>query len=540
MFHHLKIEDVKVLKNATLLNLGKINVICGKNNSGKSTVLEGILSNDVVFGRTFVAEELKFLNKLPEISYPRRASSQNFVKSEEELDTVSETKNFTKKYVNLVEKLILKKPIWFSSERHDFADALEELSTKIYRKNIFEKITVRANELFMKEMEELNQVVKIPPIRQLASFGSFVEQDYSKLAPEKYNLLSHLYLLKNQERHSKDFKLFQKISEAFQKVSANHSFNITRDQKGELFLRFSFEEYDEIKADDCGLGLKDLLFILTFALSPHFSILLIEEAENHMHPDMQRKLLKYLAEETDKQYFITTHSSVFLNSTYADKVFFTKFENGEIKVSDATSRAQMLHSIGYSVTDNLVSDLIILVEGSGDKEIVEEFLSKMGLDAKYNIKIWSLGGDEMIHQDLTVFAQDYKIMALVDKDTQSESIRDEFAKNCRKQSIKLYKLKKYSIESYFSTDALNKVFNSYKLYLPEITGLSNADLRKLIENEPLWEKLGNNPARRKELKAKIKRKSREIAREMSLKDIEKTDLKNFFDGIQKTLQDLKK
>ena len=40
MFNHLNLGNNKALKECELGNLGKIKVICGKNNSGKSTLLE--------------------------------------------------------------------------------------------------------------------------------------------------------------------------------------------------------------------------------------------------------------------------------------------------------------------------------------------------------------------------------------------------------------------------------------------------------------------------------------------------------------------
>ena len=46
MFAHLKIENIKGIKQAVLNDLGKINIICGKNNSGKSSLLEGIASDE--------------------------------------------------------------------------------------------------------------------------------------------------------------------------------------------------------------------------------------------------------------------------------------------------------------------------------------------------------------------------------------------------------------------------------------------------------------------------------------------------------------
>src|SRR5262249_32726551 len=44
MYNHLRLKHLKGLKTCDLLNLGKINVICGRNNSGKSTLLEAIHS----------------------------------------------------------------------------------------------------------------------------------------------------------------------------------------------------------------------------------------------------------------------------------------------------------------------------------------------------------------------------------------------------------------------------------------------------------------------------------------------------------------
>lgn len=41
---HIQLKAHKGLKGATLPNLGKINVICGPNNSGKTTVLECIVN----------------------------------------------------------------------------------------------------------------------------------------------------------------------------------------------------------------------------------------------------------------------------------------------------------------------------------------------------------------------------------------------------------------------------------------------------------------------------------------------------------------
>jgi hypothetical protein len=81
-------------------------------------------------------------------------------------------------------------------------------------------------------------------------------------------------------------------------------------------------------------------------------------------------------------------------------------------VSDKTSKASMLDDLGYSVADNLVSDLVILVEGPKDRPIIEEFQLKIPTANSYNIKIWPLGGDIMDQVDLSVIVENRKAIAL--------------------------------------------------------------------------------------------------------------------------------
>ena len=82
---------------------------------------------------------------------------------------------------------------------------------------------------------------------------------------------------------------------------------------------------------------------------------------------------------------------MFLNNTTTDRVLVTKYSNNKVLVSDATSRASLLDDLGYSVLDNLVSDLVILVEGPTDVPVIEELFVKMKLFEDYEIRIWPLG-----------------------------------------------------------------------------------------------------------------------------------------------------
>lgn len=226
---------------------------------------------------------------------------------------------------------------------------------------------------------------------------------------------------------------------------------------------------------------------------------------------MQRRLLGFLADTRDKDYFLTTHSNVFLNNAFVDRVFFTRFD-GRVQVDDATSRASILDDLGYSVTDNLVSDLIILVEGPNDVPVIEAFLLKMGIFSRFNIKIWPLGGDIMDQTDLTVFAQNYKILALVDSDPGSKAVRDRFEKKCDELYIPLHRLERYAIENYFSLEALRTVFK----------GQIQETIQEIQPNTTLESQIGIN----------VKKNNRKIAQVMNVEDLAGTDLETFLNLVK--------
>lgn len=493
MIEHLRVQNpAKGLGDCELHGLGKLNVLCGKNNSGKTTILEAISNPQ----NSHTGVNLNDSNA--EAVFEATINDFGW----------SSTDSRVMDYKGIVNGVIIPKQVWYTDEIEAIVE--EIYSAAISKFRFSQKISLQKllRNSIRSFFPNAHKTMLLPPKRSLEPLKNL---DTSQAAhPAGFGILDCLALWKNSEEDSPNKALYNQIVSAFENISSGHKFSVFLRKSNQAIMRFSYKTSQWMNASDCGLGLQDLLVILFHAITSENDFLLIEEPENHIHPDMQRRLLHFLKNETSKQIFLSTHSNVFLDSAVVDRVFFTSF-NGKINVDDATSRATILNDLGYSVAENLLSDLVILVEGPSDRPVLEEFLIKMELWGKYNIKIWSLGGDIMDQHDLSVFSERYNLVALTDKDHESEHIRKKFAAKCRGLNIDNHRLEKYSIENYFTVDALKTVFHSQ---IP-------IDFVSIASDIKLEEQIGID----------VKKNNRKIARAMALDDIKGTDLFDFLERV---------
>lgn len=495
MINFLKVKNHKGINEVTLNDLGHINVLCGKNNSGKTSILESVNSDKhVVFGKQIKQTDQEWLEEI------FRPTAESLAKPHKSLTMPW--------FGDSIRKMIMKNTVWFLDEKDEIIKEFQiYLDENEYIKNNVE--IFKLDNLIDKYFENIIKNHKQILINPKRNLESGVKIDFNQdIKPDGYGLLNRLFFLKNQDIKSDDHKTYQNILTAFEKITG-HNLEITPDRHNNITLYFKLKDgANWITSDACGLGLSDTLIMITFSLDFEYNLIMIEEPENHLNPEIQKRFLSFIKKIKSRQFIMSTHSSIFLDPFIVDKIIYTEFDE-YIKVKDETSKSEILYSLGYSVADNIVSDVIVLTEGPTDIPVLSTICNWMEFGENYNLKFWPLGGDIMQHLDLSVFAEMKKVIALVDSDPGSSVSRTRFIEKCRELGIKCHKLERYSIENYFTLEALQKVF-------PELSEIKvlNPDLKVDVQ-------LGFGEDK------SIKRRNRKIIEQMKIEDILETDLYKF-------------
>lgn len=350
MIKSVEFENFRNLKGKYEFN-NVINVILGKNNSGKTNVLDGIkLAFSTISNDYFRINKSDFKDS--------DDSNVIMIKIELEVNSIP-TLNFIDE--NGIKKcgfrLIVKKT---QSERY-----VKEISL-LNGSNV--------------DYDSLRDDPKIPNLYTipLLRVEDIYTDDLSTGIKNFIDSESKYRELKNESKEAIKKEMKTKI-EKFKSFCGkfNQNLDVAISEP-----RISNEKVYIIDGDNenkehnykIGAGYKSIANIILNTLSDNYNIILIDEIENHLHPSLIRTLIRELRNVQNTILIATTHSPVVINELKMEELI-------DISCKKITSlKPEIINKLNIFLhpgrSELLMSDNIVLVEGYTEELLLNNYLYK--------------------------------------------------------------------------------------------------------------------------------------------------------------------
>lgn len=373
----IDVINYKCFSNIHIDNIKPINIIIGKNNIGKSSVLDII---EGIYGSRAININTKIILTK---EMDEDVISRVFQKNTSGGTIGGNHYEFGKKYIGQ-DISFIRKPDSSNQIPDDFEKYNPNLTisqidywSRVARSiKIDSKVTKRisAERNIFPEDNDDNMIVD--------SNGNGITRiitNYLNRSKYNENLVKH-DLLQNLNKIMGEDANFTEV--------VTQQIDSTEGTKWEIYLRE--EGKGRIPLSESGSGLKTILMVLVFTiLIPNVDhkkisqyIFLFEELENNLHPSLQRRLLKYIENLTEEGalFFLTTHSNVTLdayqNSDITNIIHLQK-EESQVNLINITNKIQknsILNDLGIKASDLLQSNGIIWVEGPSDRVYINNWI----------------------------------------------------------------------------------------------------------------------------------------------------------------------
>ncbi|WP_413175163.1 AAA family ATPase [Anabaena azotica] len=382
-----------------------INIIVGKNNAGKTSLLE-VLTLD------FENQPHRILDfeKYPDRSLRTLPNNISGIKEESKIEITFYIASDEDNYL-AIKKVFEENPDLSLIEVSVYQDYLEiKLSLKFdYKINEVVRNTTEVISHYTYETRDISQKMKLFSnnidtfiykfnilVSRIYKFkaerlniGSCKFENNNQLKSDASNLAEVICILqgKNPGVFSQLNKLVSSILPEIKWISA-----LPRDNSEVEIIVWTLDT--QLNRDDlslplssCGSGVSQVLAIVYILVSSiHESrTIIIDEPQSFLHPGAAKKLIETIKQFPQHQYFIATHSPDIITTADPSNIIKLQYQDCEttasvIDAKDIDLQKEILNELGIRLSDVFGADSILWVEGETEEKcyplILEKILDK--------------------------------------------------------------------------------------------------------------------------------------------------------------------
>lgn len=341
----------------------QFNVVLGSNNSGKTNLLDGIkLAFSCITGDYFKINKTDFFD----------SDDSKIIRIIVKLDDRIETLSCYNRLGNL---------------EYGFIVEINKTANGKYNKKLKLLNNQSVDYDILREDPAVPQIVSLPLIRTEDLYSKAFSTDLSVFISQSSDYQKILDEARDQSKELiKDQVLvFSKFCEKFnQSLDIELSNPNLSDEKAHIIDKNSGKK----EHSSCiGSGYKSIATIMLNTMSNGFSIVLIDEIENHLHPSLIRTAIEELKKKNNCIFICSTHSPVVVNECSIEDLIFMGGNHISEKL-DSKSITKLNTFMHPGRAELLFSENILLVEGYSEELVLKKYIK----DKKYNITVINVDG----------------------------------------------------------------------------------------------------------------------------------------------------